>query len=48
MKEKWVLSADTEGYTIHTFNRVNKVQPLTITIRIKIDNINVSITNKYN
>jgi hypothetical protein len=40
-----MANSEIEGYTIHTFNQVNKVQPLTITIRIEFDNINVTITN---
>jgi hypothetical protein len=46
MKENMVLSAHREGVIpFLLFDRVNNVQPLTITIRIKIDNINVTITN---
>jgi hypothetical protein len=43
------LCVHNEGVTPYpTIYEVNKVQPFTITIRFKIDNINVSITNKYN
>jgi hypothetical protein len=40
------LCAHSEGVIpFSLFDRVNNVQPLTITIRIEIDNINVTITN---
>jgi hypothetical protein len=40
------LCVHSEGVIpILLFDRVNNVQPLTIIIRIKIDNINVTITN---
>ena len=40
-----MANSEIEGYTYTTFDEVNKVQPLTVTIRIEFDNINVTITN---
>lgn len=45
---KVLIHSEIGGYIYNTIFQANKVQPFTTTIRIKNDNINVSITNKYN